>query len=91
MSVFLSQMLTPSNRISPLLGCSSRFRQRRKVLFPPPGRADDADDLAPAENGADIVQHGQLPELLGQVVHVNHFIISGHGAASSPSAKSDGR
>jgi len=36
MLVFLSVMLCPSKMISPEVGTSSRFRQRRKVDFPEP-------------------------------------------------------
>ena len=36
MSVFLSQMFTSSNIISPLVGFSRRLRHLRKVLLPPP-------------------------------------------------------
>ena len=55
MSVLLSQMFTPSNIISPLVGFSRRLRHLRKVLLPPP----EGPIMAATLPRSKAVDHGQ--------------------------------
>ena len=79
MSVLGSVMSVPSKVMVPLVGVSSRFRQRRKVDLPEPDGPMTTTFSPGLMWARNIVQDQVVPEGLGEVFNVDHF-----AAASFP-------
>ena len=65
-------MFWPSKMISPLVGSSSRFRQRRKVALARAGRTDDNDLFALLDMLVDALENLMVAIRLVQIFNVDH-------------------
>ena len=66
--------VSPSNRICPPLGCSRRFRHRRKVLLPEPD-GPIMTTFSPFFNvGGNVFQNVEIAERLVQMFNLDHCV-----------------